>query len=93
VGKIEKNNKQESTYSVCSSLSHYEKIIDLLSENNSSLTMAEISRLLKISRNTVAVSLSRLEGAERVVIRKVGMAKLYSLKTELKTKLYIKEQD
>lgn len=93
MSKIEKNEKQELDYSVSSSFSNYEKIVDLLSENISGLTIAEISRLLKITRNTVTVSLAKLEGAERVRIRRVGLAKLYSLKTELKTKLYIKGED
>jgi len=67
-------------FSVSSSLSNNEKIIELLKENNAGLTVAEICRFLSVTRNTAAVSLARLEGAEQVEIRKAGMAKIYSLK-------------
>ena len=74
-------------------ISNYEKIIELLKKNNSGLTIAEISKLLKIARNTASIHLAKLEGAKQITIRKVGMAKIYSLKPELQTKLTIKEAD
>jgi len=81
------NNEKQEPSSISDSLSNYEKINNLLKKSNSGLTIAEISKLLRITRNTVAVSLAKLEGARQVDIRKVGMAKLYSLKPEIQIKL------
>jgi Mn-dependent DtxR family transcriptional regulator len=41
------------------------------------LTIIEISRLLKISRNTVAIVLAELKGESVIIIRPVGKAKLH----------------
>ena len=68
-------------------ISNYERIIDLLKKNNSGLTIADISKLLNVTRNTASVHLAKLEGAKQIEIRRVGMAKIYSLKPELQTKL------
>ena len=51
-------------------------VIGLLKKNTDGLTVIEISKILKISRNTVAVALAELKGAELIRIRPVGMAKL-----------------
>ncbi len=72
--------------SLSDALSNYEKIIKLL-KTNSGITTAEICRLLGVTRNTVAISLARLDGAGKVNIKKVGMAKIYSLKPDAQTKL------
>ena len=53
-----------------------EIVIELLKKNSDGLTVAEISKLLNISRNTVAVALAELKGANLIRIRSVGMAKL-----------------
>ncbi len=53
-----------------------ELIIDLLKKNTDGLTIIEISNILKISRNTVAVVLAELKGAALIRIRLVGRAKL-----------------
>jgi len=54
-----------------------ELVIELLKKNLDGLTIIEISRKLKISRNTVAVALAELKGAEQVRIRPIGKAKLH----------------
>ena len=54
-----------------------ELVINLLKTNTDGLTVIEISRFLKISRNTVAVALAELKGAELIRIRPVGIAKLH----------------
>ena len=51
-------------------------VIGLLKKNTDGFTVIEISKILKISRNTVAVALAELKGAELIRIRPVGMAKL-----------------
>ena len=53
-----------------------ELVIDLLKKNSDGLTIVEIANLLKISRNTVAVALAELKGAQLIRIREVGKAKL-----------------
>lgn len=52
-------------------------VVDLLKKNTDGITIVEIADLLKISRNTVAVALAELKGAELIRIRQVGMAKLH----------------
>jgi len=54
-----------------------EIVTDLLKKNAMGLTIVEISRLLKISRNTVAVVLAELKGENVLYIRPVGKAKLH----------------
>lgn len=54
-----------------------EAVVDLLKKNTDGLTIMEIARMLKLSRNTVAVALAELKGAELIRIRQVGMAKLH----------------
>ncbi len=51
-------------------------VVGLLKKNTDGLTVIEISKILKISRNTVAVALAELKGAELIRIRPVGRAKL-----------------
>ena len=53
---------------------------NLLIKNTDGLTVTEIASILKISRNTVAVALAELKGADKLRIREVGMAKLHYLK-------------
>lgn len=53
-----------------------ELVIKLLKKNTDGLTVIEIARILKISRNTVAVALAELKGAELIRIRPIGKAKL-----------------
>jgi len=52
-------------------------VIELLKKNRDGLTIMEISNLLKISRNTAAIALAELKGAQLIKIRPVGMAKLH----------------
>jgi Mn-dependent DtxR family transcriptional regulator len=54
-----------------------ELVISILKKNIEGLTIIEISKLLKISRNTVAVALAELKGAGLIRIRPVGRAKLH----------------
>ena len=53
-----------------------EVVAAILKKNTDGLTVIEISRLLNISRNTVAVALAELKGAELIRIRPIGKAKL-----------------
>jgi len=53
-----------------------ELVAELLKKNTDGLTIVEISKELEISRNTVAVALAELKGAEMIRVRPVGKAKL-----------------
>ena len=54
-----------------------ELVVELLKKNTEGLTIVDIAEMLKISRNTVAVALAELKGAEQIRIRPIGMAKLH----------------
>lgn len=53
------------------------RIKNLLKNHTEGLTIVEIARSLNISRNTAAVGLAELRGAELIFIRNVGIAKLH----------------
>lgn len=57
--------------------SHRDKIIKELKKNPEGFTVSELSKRLKLSRHTVANCFAFLEGAQKVKIRKAGMAKIY----------------
>ena len=54
-----------------------EIVADLLKKNAMGLTIIEISKLSKVSRNTVAVALAELKGEKVITIRPIGKAKLH----------------
>ena len=57
-----------------------DKIIQVLKQNpRKGLTITELVLLSKLSRSALRTALAKLEGAKKVSIRKVGMAKVYSL--------------
>ncbi len=53
-----------------------ELVIELLKRNTDGLTIIEIAKSLKNSRNTIAVVLAELKGAELIRVRPIGKAKL-----------------
>ncbi len=53
-----------------------ELVIGLLKKHKEGLTVVEIARILKFSRNTIAVYLAGLKGEGKIWIRNIGMAKL-----------------
>ena len=81
---MEQLTDTEKQEPLSSSFSNHERIVDLLKKDKAGLTIAYISRLLWISRNTVVVSLALLQGARQINIRRIGMAKVYFLKSESK---------
>lgn len=58
-------------------LTNKELVVDLLKKNPEGLTITDIASKLEISRNTVAIILAELKGAEKIRMRNVGMAKLH----------------
>jgi len=59
------------------------KIIGILGkESVKGSTITELVKTSRLSRHIVLKTLAQLEGADKVSIRNVGMAKIYSLKTE-----------
>lgn len=62
-----------------------DKIILILKKSTvKGLTITEIVKVSKLSRHKVLTALAKLEGADKVFIRTVGMAKIYFLKGENK---------
>ncbi|MFH1365650.1 MAG: hypothetical protein ABIH28_03640 [archaeon] len=62
-------------------MSKDKKIINILKKNSQrGLTITELVKISKLTRSAIRIILARLEGAEEVFIRKVGMAKVYVLK-------------
>lgn len=55
-----------------------EKILKVLQKD--SLTITEIQKKTKGTRSAIRTALARLEGAKKINFRRVGMAKMYSLK-------------
>jgi predicted transcriptional regulator len=62
--------------------SNREKIIKELKENPNGFTVSELSKKLGFSRQTISNCFSFLEGAEKIKIRQVGMAKIYFWKVK-----------
>jgi len=54
-----------------------DKVTKELKTNPEGFTISELARKLKLSRQTISNCLMFLEGAQKVKIRKVGMAKIY----------------
>ena len=54
-----------------------EVVVDLLRKNSRGLTIIEISKQLKISRNTTAIALAELKGEKTISVRPIGKAKLH----------------
>jgi predicted transcriptional regulator len=57
-------------------ISKKEAVEEILRKNTDGLTVIEISRSLKFSRNTVAVALAELKGEGAIRVREIGKAKL-----------------
>jgi predicted transcriptional regulator len=54
-----------------------ETVIKELKKSNEGFTVSELSLKLKTSRHTIANIFAFLEGANKISIRKAGMAKIY----------------
>lgn len=55
------------------------KLVRVLQKNSQGLTITELVRVSKLSRSAILIELAKLEGANRVIVRRAGMAKIYSL--------------
>jgi len=57
------------------------KVVRILQkDDNSGLSITEIVKISRLSRCAVRTALAKLEGGGNVFVRKIGMAKVYSLK-------------
>ena len=63
-----------------------EKIKLILKKSHRGLTITDLVTKSKLSRSTVINVLSKLEGADKISFRKIGMAKIYSLNRRKKSK-------
>lgn len=60
------------------------ELIKNLQKYPQGLTITELVRESKLSRSAIIVELAKLEGANKVSVRRAGMAKIYSLAKENK---------
>ncbi len=61
------------------------EIISILEKDpQSGFTITELVTVSQLPRSAVRIALAKLEGAEKVSIRKAGMAKIYFLKKNQK---------
>jgi predicted transcriptional regulator len=58
------------------------KLVQTLRKNSSGLTITELVLISGLSRSAVIVQLAKLEGANKVFVRRAGMAKIYILEGE-----------
>ena len=58
------------------------KVERILKKDDRGATITELVAASKLSRSAVRIALAKLEGAERVSLRSIGMAKVYSLKVK-----------
>lgn len=58
------------------------KVEKLLKRDARGATITELVVDSKLSRSAVRIALAKLEGAERVELRNIGMAKVYSLRVK-----------
>ena len=66
-----------------------DKIVEKLHsalKSSDGLTITELVKKTKLNRSSIRTALAKLDGAERVIIRKIGMAKIYSLNKRRKEK-------
>jgi len=56
-----------------------EKILTLLKKSQG-LTITEVVEQSEFSRSTIRTILAKLEGAKKISFRRIGMAKVYSVK-------------
>jgi predicted transcriptional regulator len=61
-----------------------ELVAETLRKNARGLTIIEISRILKFSRNTISIVLAELKGEGNISIRPIGKAKLHYWEGEQK---------
>ena len=57
-------------------MNNKDKVLKILKKNPKGLIIKDIAHILKISRNTVAISIAELKGAKKIEIREIGKAKL-----------------
>ena len=53
-----------------------DKVVSVL-KNSDGLTITEIVKKTKLNRSSVRTALAKLDGGDRVSVRKIGMAKVY----------------
>ena len=56
------------------------KIISILKSNSGGLTITEIVDKTNLNRSAVRTALAHLDGGDKVSIKKIGMAKVCSLR-------------
>jgi GTP-sensing pleiotropic transcriptional regulator CodY len=62
-----------------------DKINSILKKNsNGGLTITELVNISKLTRSSIRIALAKLDGAGKISMRKIGMAKVYSIDNQKK---------
>jgi predicted transcriptional regulator len=56
-----------------------EKIVKIFEKKNTGRSITELVSLSKLSRSAIRTAIARLEGANKIYFRNIGMAKVYFL--------------
>lgn len=56
------------------------RILEIIGVNKTGITITELVTISRLSRSKIRTLLARLEGADKINFRKIGMAKVYYLK-------------
>jgi len=62
-----------------------DRIVDEVSsvlKDSNGLTITDIVKKTKLNRSAIRIALAKLDGADKVSIREIGMAKVYSLHSQ-----------
>jgi hypothetical protein len=81
---IKKIREKEFTRNICDRKHIRECIINILKEHSDGLNILNIAKLSGMNRLTISKYLAILEAEKAVELRKIGMAKIFKLKSESK---------
>jgi predicted transcriptional regulator len=62
------------------------KVINIIQDKNLGKSITDLVRISRLSRSAVRTAIAKLEGANRIYFKNIGMAKVYFLNNKKKKK-------